>query len=369
MIYYTADPHFCYEPLLAGRPFETVEEMDRVIIEKWNRRVGPEDTVYLIGDVGYNGGHVPCRILKQLRGHKHLIRGNHDTAFADAPLLYRYFETVSDFLEIDDGPNHVFLSHYPMLYDKPVGFMVHGHLHKNPKFHHILKEMPQILNAGVDINNFEPVTLPELMENNRRYYAQPPASLPPRREGKGLLPGRADFRPIHSKPRDHRKHLFLTGPKRVGKSTVLARLLDGRDWNLGGFRTCRIPTEAGCSVHMVSPGTQPVFTPDNQLFWKIGDTVHQDPSAFDRLGRACLADCRNCDLILMDELGPNEARAAEFQQLVLDCLDGDIPVYGILQLADSEFLDKIKARPDVHLLTVTEENRDGLPRMLLELGW
>lgn len=369
MIYYTADPHFGYEPMLAGRPFETVEEMDRVIIEKWNRRVTPEDTVYLIGDVGYNGGHVPCRILKQLNGHKHLIRGNHDTAYDDASLLYRYFETVTDFLEIDDGPHHVFLSHYPMLYDKPAGYMIHGHLHKNPKFHHILKELPQILNAGVDINGFEPVTLSQLAENNQNYYAQPPAPLPPQREGKGLLPGRADFRPIPPAPQGHRKHLFLTGRKQIGKSTVLTRLLDGRDWDIGGFRTCRVLTPTGASIHMIPPVGQRIFTPENRLFLRENGIMHRDPAAFDRLGRARLAGCRNCDMILMDELGPNEAQAVDFQHQVLACLDGDVPVYGVLQLADSEFLDNIKARDDVHLVTVTEENRDGLPRMLLELGW
>ena len=35
--------------------------------------------------------------MSRLRGHKHLIRGNHDTGFENAGELYRYFETVTDF--------------------------------------------------------------------------------------------------------------------------------------------------------------------------------------------------------------------------------------------------------------------------------
>ena len=53
-----ADLHFLYEPLLSSRPFATVEEMDETLIRNWNETVSPEDTVYLVGDLGYNEGQV-----------------------------------------------------------------------------------------------------------------------------------------------------------------------------------------------------------------------------------------------------------------------------------------------------------------------
>ena len=133
MIFYTADPHFGYEPLVAARGFDTARAMDEALIAAWNGAVRPADTVYLVGDIGWNDGHVPCRTLERLNGRKHLIRGNHDTGYRDAPLLYRYFESVTDFLEIDDGQYHIFLSHYPMLFDKRSGYMIHGHLHAMAK--------------------------------------------------------------------------------------------------------------------------------------------------------------------------------------------------------------------------------------------
>ena len=92
-------------------------------------------------------------------------------------------------------------------------------------------------------------------------------------------------------------------------------------------------------------------------------------NAFDRLGEFLLRSLPGKDLILMDELGPNEAKAYGFQRAVEQALDSGIPVYGILQMADSEFLDRIAARDDVCVITVTEENRDSLPRQLLEQGW
>ena len=205
MIFYTADLHFHYKPFLPGRPFASVEEMDEAMIRLWNETVTDEDTVYVVGDVGYNGGYVPGDALGRLQGRKHLIRGNHDTGFESAPKLFDYFETVTDFNEIDDGETHILLCHYPILYRKR-GYMIHGHLHqaRGPEYD-ILRQMPRMLNAGVDVNFYRPVTLAQLVENNRAFYSgENDALIPPppprRREGEGLLPGKPDFRPLPTRP-------------------------------------------------------------------------------------------------------------------------------------------------------------------------
>lgn len=205
MIFYTADLHFHYKPFLPGRPFASVEEMDEAMIRLWNETVTDRDTVYVVGDVGYNGGYVPGDALGRLQGRKHLIRGNHDTGFENAQKLFDYFETVTDFNEIDDGETHILLCHYPILYRKR-GYMIHGHLHqaRGPEYD-ILRQMPRMLNAGVDVNFYRPVTLAQLEENNRAFYSgENDALIPPppprRREGEGLLPGKPDFRPLPTRP-------------------------------------------------------------------------------------------------------------------------------------------------------------------------
>lgn len=369
MIYYTADTHFRYAPLVESRGFTSAEEMDETLIRNWNSVVTDADTVYLIGDIGYNGGHVPCRTLARLNGRKHLIRGNHDTCFKDAPLLYRYFESVTDFLEIEDGETHILLSHYPMLYNKR-GYMIHGHLHNSGgHFFEILRTLPRVLNAGVDINGMKPVTLQELTENNRFFYSTAPAEEPHKPRGdKGFLPAVPDFRPIPEKYPSHRKHLFLTGRKQVGKSTTLRKLLEGRDVQTGGFLTVRLKMPDGASIHMIRPG-ETEFTSENRLFYKQKGRVFMEPGRFDRLGGGILAQSRDSGLILMDELGPAESGPVGFQQAVRECLDGDIPVYGVLQIGESAFLDEIKARSDVCVITVTEENRTHLAEELLKMGW
>ena len=120
MIFYTADLHLGYFPILhdTARPFTGVPEMDEALISNWNARVGADDSVYIVGDFSYNGGEAPTQYLSRLNGHLHLIRGNHDTGLNHAERLLDYCDSVTDFLEIDDGGTHILLCHYPILHEK-----------------------------------------------------------------------------------------------------------------------------------------------------------------------------------------------------------------------------------------------------------
>ena len=132
-----------------ARPFSGVPEMDEALIANWNARVGADDSVYIVGDFSYNGGEAPTQYLARLNGHLHLIRGNHDTGLNHAERLLDYCDSVTDFLEIDDGGTHILLCHYPILHEKG-GYMIHGHIH-NQRNHayEILKTLPRVLNAGL----------------------------------------------------------------------------------------------------------------------------------------------------------------------------------------------------------------------------
>ena len=164
-----------------------------------------------------------------------------------------------------------------------------------------------------------------------------------------------------------KKHLFLTGHKQVGKSTILRKLLENRE-EPAGFRTLRIPNEEGCSVHMFAPD-ETEFTEANRVFYRHKGVLYLNIEDFDRIGCDLLEKSKGADLILMDELGPTEVHARQFRRAVWETLDESAHVYGVLQMAESDFLDQVAAREDVLVMTVTEENRDDLPRQLGELGW
>lgn len=53
MIYYISDLHFGHSNIikLCGRPFQSLEEMNNVLINNWNSKVTNGDKVYIIGDL------------------------------------------------------------------------------------------------------------------------------------------------------------------------------------------------------------------------------------------------------------------------------------------------------------------------------
>ena len=90
--------------------------------------------------------------------------------------LSKYFVSVDPFLEITDGVRGITLCHYPLLTwkHKLRTFMVHGHIHNDTTsdFFPLLAVRERVLNAGVDINGFRPVTFAELVANNRIFKEQ-----------------------------------------------------------------------------------------------------------------------------------------------------------------------------------------------------
>ena len=90
MKYLISDTHFNHLNIIkyCNRPFETVEEMNEFIIQKWNNTISNDDTVYFLGDFCLGNREKVIELGHRLNGHKILILGNHDrvtkTAFVDA---------------------------------------------------------------------------------------------------------------------------------------------------------------------------------------------------------------------------------------------------------------------------------------------
>ncbi len=177
MIYFTADTHFGHENIIkfCNRPFASIEEMDEVLIANWNKRVRGNDTVFILGDMFFRISDAEP-VLKRLKGKKRLIVGNHDSSWMKKVDLTRYFESVDTFLETSDGQHGLTLCHYPLLSwnHQRKSYMVHGHIHNDTSmdFWQLISVRDHVLNAGCDVNNFEPVTFDEMIANNEKFKAE-----------------------------------------------------------------------------------------------------------------------------------------------------------------------------------------------------
>ncbi len=167
-------------------------------------------------------------------------------------------------------------------------------------------------------------------------------------------------------------HLFLTGNIQVGKTTIIQNYIKKYGYRIKGFRTVSGPfAEDGSSkVYMVNaenPASD--MTEENVVIRRHGPnaktwlTVHLEP--YEGYGAKLLEEANDCDIIMMDELGPKEVDAHLFLSRVKERLDGDIPVMGVLMKKDSIVFDSVSGHPKVTVLEVTPENREkilqGLP--------
>lgn len=164
---------------------------------------------------------------------------------------------------------------------------------------------------------------------------------------------------------DVKRHLFLTGERQVGKTTLINRLLARHPgWLVRGFRTYTDFSGGDAVVGAV------YIAPVAPCHWyrreeaiagirRVGGR-ESFPEVFDSVGVRVLQQNLDTDLVIMDELGFMENKAASFQHAVLKTLQHDTPVLGVIKPLPSVFLDAVRSHPGVHLLTITPDNREEL---------
>ena len=114
------------------------------------------------------------------------------------------------------------------------------------------------------------------------------------------------------------RHLFLTGEKGVGKSTLIDRLLSRFPGRVGGFRTVRVdtvrPGEATVHLLRVSGGEQPG---EGNLLFSCAAPGADMALRFETLGRAALSGCGRCGKTSAD--GHASGRMRRLRRSVFTC--------------------------------------------------
>lgn len=178
MILYTADIHFGHSNVIKfdNRPFANREEMDNEIICRWNKRVSSEDHVYILGDFCYRSDKAPDYYLKKLKGHKHLIIGNHDSELMQNEVAVSLLDSIEQIMVIKDEDKKICLCHYPMAewYGYYKGYYhIYGHIHgRKNEAYDFFREKDHALNAGCMLNYYVPVSFNELLINNQIFKQQ-----------------------------------------------------------------------------------------------------------------------------------------------------------------------------------------------------
>lgn len=164
MIWFTSDLHLNHRAVVSmcKRPFETVEEMNEILIRNFNERVKKKDTVYILGDIAHRTPVIEVNnFISMLNGKKILCKGNHDKRYD--PSL---FEGIYDFLEIAVHGVNISLMHYPMMSwpkSRHGSIHLHGHIHSKGDYN-LQQKADGIFryDVGVDANQFCPMSINEI---------------------------------------------------------------------------------------------------------------------------------------------------------------------------------------------------------------
>ena len=160
-----SDTHFGHKNIInyADRPFHSVEEMDKVMIEKWNSVVSAKDQVIFLGDFSLAPTSEIVKYEKKLNRSISIILGNHDRSHSSQWWLDCGFQEVSalpviykDFFILSHEPLEWVTERLPLL-------NIHGHVHEKTAYnlnnHHF--------NVSVEALDYTPMRLSEIINMGR----------------------------------------------------------------------------------------------------------------------------------------------------------------------------------------------------------
>lgn len=165
-IFFTSDLHFGHTNIIkySGRPYKDTEEMDEALIANWNAKVKAGDLVYMLGDFTFQKNVAKYR--DRLNGAIYFIIGNHDHTSRD------YYKTnkdafiwMRDVAHIKVAEQQIMLSHYPHASWESMRrgkWMLCGHEHGGMAEIRPEATKGKILDVGVDVHNYSPLSFEEV---------------------------------------------------------------------------------------------------------------------------------------------------------------------------------------------------------------
>jgi len=163
--------------------------------------------------------------------------------------------------------------------------------------------------------------------------------------------------------------ILLTGRPGCGKTTLIRDIVRALGVMAGGFYTEEVRAggrRLGFDLVTLDGGRATLASVHSRSPLRVSK-YGVEREALDGLGASAIRSAiAEASLIVVDEIGKMELHSQGFREAVLAALDSGKPVLGAIMLGPHPFADALKARRDVEVLTVTEENRSQLAPALRE---
>ena len=164
--------------------------------------------------------------------------------------------------------------------------------------------------------------------------------------------------------------LLLTGPPGCGKTTALKHALARSGVSAGGFYTEEIRergSRLGFRIVTIDGRAAVLAHVDIKSRHRVSK-YGVDVDTLRSVAVTAIEDAvRNCDVVVIDEIGKMELLSDDFKCAVSETLDSHARVLGTIMLAPNKWADAVKHRPDVRVVSLDIGNRDSVVDDLV--GW
>jgi len=172
-VYIIGDNHFNHWNInkYCNRKFKSLEEMNNIMINNWNKTIREKDLIINLGDMIFTKGKSEeiFKIIKQLKGRKILVSGNHDRKSYSWYLTHGIDFICERFVWYYNNKKILFIHnlHKARLCDlKNFDYIIHGHTHNKGRTIHRRKNC-KIINVSVEQINYTPLLLVSLLHRVR----------------------------------------------------------------------------------------------------------------------------------------------------------------------------------------------------------
>ncbi len=167
---------------------------------------------------------------------------------------------------------------------------------------------------------------------------------------------------------------LLQAPPRTGKSTLVDKLcsmLETKGYKIGGIQTPEIREKkkrVGFWVLDINKGKKELLAHINIKSKFNVSKYGVDLNSFDELAITAINYAiENCQLVVIDEIGKMELFSEKFQDAVIRGLNSSIPVIGTMGMISHPFVQLLKSRSDVQVLTIDRGNMEDIYQEICRL--
>ena len=172
-VWFTADSHLGHKNIIryCSPPSDTVEEMNRTILEQLNSLVKTNDILYLLGDFCIGSKAKASELRRHIRCRKiFAVPGNHDK---DTRKVTHEFSWLGDLAEVSINGQRIVPCHYAMRVWNPSS---HGAWHLFGHSHGRLPSLDASLSmeVGAEAHNFRLRHFDEIQDRMRETATSTP---------------------------------------------------------------------------------------------------------------------------------------------------------------------------------------------------